>query len=254
MSNTTGPFRRAFPALVERTGPRELSGRLVPYNESADVVDFVDGVPELYREGFRPGVFGRQSAGAKGIIAKIGLVHRHDGGLGYLGPFVALREAPDGLYGAVRILPTLAENVGALLDEGIDELSVEFRLAGSENTVLEDGVRWRTRAHLDQVALEPMGAYSSARVLSYRAAADEQQQEQAAEQQRQAAEDAERVAAEEAARLAAEAEAAADAEAAERRRAWNELSERLPAEQERQKQLVREYGVTKPGGMGSNLR
>lgn len=256
MSSTAGPFYRAFPTMVERTGPRELSGRLVPYDESAHVVDFLaDGQIDLYREGFRRGAFGPQaSSTSQGVIAKVSLIHRHEGGLGYLGPFTALREAPDGLYGTARIMPSLEDNVAMLLDSGIRELSVEFRVAKDSTEVDADGVRWRTRAHLDQVALEPKGAYSSAQVLAYRAAADEQHEEQAAEQARREAEEAERLEAEAAERAVAAAAEAEQEAAAERRRAWDELSERFDTERERQKQLVREYGVTKPGGLGSNLR
>lgn len=256
MSTQPQSFFREFPVRIEQTeiepsGHRRLAGRLVPYGAVADVLDELpDGNLDIYQEGFRRGAFSPQ-AGSKepGVIRKIGLVHRHGAsGLGYLGPFVALREESDGLYGIARIMPTLEENVQALLDEGVDSLSVEFRLARADHTEVIDGVRWRTRAHLDQVALEPKGAYSRAQVLAYRAELDSEQRAQAeaaaqAEAERQAAEAAE---AEERERAEREAK---DAEEAERRRAeWNELTERLPSEVEKQQQLVREYGVTQPGG------
>jgi HK97 family phage prohead protease len=240
----------------------------VPYNVPTEVVDVEAGKPEFYREGFRPGAFGSQlNSNSKGVIRKIGLIHRHEGGLGYLGPFVALREAADGLYGDVSVLPTKAEDVGALLGEGIDELSIEFHLVGrSGNTEVDAaGVRWRTRAYLHQVALEPKGAYSQAQVLAYRSEVDEEQREQAAaaaaaEAQREADDSAaaaaeeERLRAEAAAATEAEAQrradeearqrAEADAEAAvERKRRWEELTQRVGPATQRQAELVRIYGI-----------
>ena len=244
---------RAYPAQLQQTGKRTLSGRLVPYNEPADVVDQMpDGELEVYREGFRPGAFTPQMTD-QGSVQKIGLIHRHEGGLGYLGPFIGLRDAPDGLYGDVRVLPSKASDVEALLDSGVRELSVEFRLPRTGHTTVDaDGVRWRTRAHLDQVALEPRGAYSRAEVLAYRHEVDEAQREQSEAEQ----------AAEAEAQAQAEAQAAqdaADAEArqrvedaatalAERKRLWDEMTARTPAAVEKQQEYVRDFGLTKPGG------
>jgi|SRR5215471_15726732 len=244
-------YIRAYPATLERTDQRQLTGRLVPYGVVADVLDEMpDGRFDIYREGFRPGAFGPQVSLTAGRLAKIGLVHTHEGGLGYLGPFVGLREEADGLYGDVRVLPSKAPDVDALLEAGINELSVEFRLRGSDNTDVDgEGVRWRTRAHLDRVALEPKGAYSSAQVLAFRAEVEEHQREEAAaaakaeaEAQQEAERDAAAVAAlaEEQRRLDAEATAAL-----ERRRRFDELAARLPAAQARQEELLRQhYGTT----------
>lgn len=242
-------FIRAFPSSIERTGPRTLTGRLVPYNRPAEVIDELpDGQLDRYREGFRPGAFGIQANSTeKGVLGRIGFIHRHDGGLGYLGPFVALRDEPDGLYGDVRILPTKADDVAALIDEGVNELSVEFRLPKNDPTeITADGTRWRTRAHLDQVALEPRGAYSTAQVLAFRSEADDEQRAEAERQEaeRKAAADAEAAEAAKAEeeRQRIEAEAAA---ALARRDKWAELTARLDPELEKQKQLVSDYGVTR---------
>jgi HK97 family phage prohead protease len=248
-------FLRAFPSSIERTGTRQLTGRLVPYNVAADVLDELpNGELDIYREGFRPGAFGPQAlVRERGVLSKIALIHRHEGGLGFLGPFSALREQPDGLYGDVTVLRSKADDVEDLLAAGVDELSVEFRLPRNNHTEIgDDGIRWRTRAHLDQVALEPKGAYRSAQVLAYRAEIDAEQRERAeaaaaAEAQRQAqqrAADAEATAlAEETKRAEAEADAAA-----ERRRRWDEMTGRLDGDLERQAQYVRELGVTQPSG------
>jgi HK97 family phage prohead protease len=235
-------YIRAFPSTVTATltpKGRQLTGRLVPYDTVADVLDELpDGKLDIYREGFRRGAFAPQvGSREKGVVNRIGLVHRHEGGLGYLGPFVALRDEPDGLWGDVTVLPTKADDVGTLLEAGITELSIEFRLPRGTNTVEQDGIRWRTKAHLDAVALEPRGAYRQAQVLAYRAEAD----------------DLARAAKEEEDRLAAEAAAAEaqQAEAAERRRKWDELLARIPKTQSEQGELLKTYGVTRPGGLGT---
>lgn len=230
----TQTFLRAFPSSIERTGPRQLTGRLVPYNVVTDVADPVgDGKFDFYREGFRPGAFaGQANIREKGVLNKISLIHRHDGGLGFLGPFTALREQSDGLYGDVVVLRSKANDVEDLLDAGVDELSVEFRLrAGNHTDVDGDGTRWRTRAHLDQVALEAKGAYPQAQVLQYRDEVDEAERDAAA--------------AAEAERQAAEAELA---DARQRRARWEALTGRLDGDLERQAQLVADYGITQPGG------
>src|SRR5215471_16331154 len=123
-------FMRAYPAQVEQSGPQQLTGRLVPYDVSADVLDILEnGKPDIYKEGFRRGAFdGQVEPGRTNsrVLTKIGLIHRHEGGLGYLGPFVGLRDEPDGLWGDVNILPSKADDVLSLLQSGVDELSVEF--------------------------------------------------------------------------------------------------------------------------------
>ena len=231
-------FFRAFPASIEQTGPRQLTGRLVPYDRPTDVLDVLPtGKYDIYREGFRPGAFAAQANNPeRGVLSKIGLIHSHEGGLGYLGPFVGLREEDDGLYGEVNILRSRANDVEDLLAGGIQELSVEFRLPRTNHTAVDDdGVRWRTRAHLDQVALEPKGAYSTARVLAYRKEVDEQ-----------LATDAE----EETLRAALAAEAAQNEERAaaaiERKRKFDELVARYEPARQRQGELVDRYGFAIP--------
>lgn len=243
---TTQPtFLRAFPSEIERTGPRQLTGRLVPYGVVADVLDErPGGEPDIYKEAFRSGAFGPQAnIRERGVLAKIGLIHSHEGGLGFLGTFTGLREAPDGLYGDVSVLRSKADDVEDLLAAGINELSIEFRLPHRvRNTEVDaDGVRWRTRAHLDRVALEAKGAYRAAQVLAYRAEVDEVQREEAEAAAAKNAQDAALAA--EARKAEAEVEAAA-----ERRRRFNELAGRLDTDLQRQGELVKQYGFTQPGG------
>ena len=232
-------FLRAFPTDLKRTGPRQLTGRLVPYDEPTYVMDELPGGPDIYQEGFRPGAFSRQAnTTEKGVLSRIGLIHSHDGGVGYLGPFTALREGSDGLYGEAAILRSRAGDVDDLLDSGVRELSIEFHVPQKDHTEVDGaGIRWRTRAHLHHVALEPKGAYSSAQVLAYRARMDEQAQEQAETE-------------------SAEAEVARqlEVEAAARRRRWEELAGRAEVEAARQAEMIKSFGVTKPGGFGSLAR
>ena len=238
---------RAFPAALEKVGPRKLIGRLVPYGMAVDVADEMpDGEFDIYREGFKCGAFSPQintrAAQASKSIQRVGLVHRHEGGLGYLGPFVALREEPDGLYGEAMILPTKADDVEALLSAGIDQLSVEFRLPPrGEHTETINGVRWRVRAHLDSVALEPKGAYHSAQVLAFRQEADLQTKAEAdkAAQEQEIKRQAEATAA---AELELKAKLEADATAAlERKAKFEELAARYDRDAAKQKELVRDY-------------
>jgi HK97 family phage prohead protease len=219
---------RAFPIALERTGPRTLTGRLVPYNQATDVADpLPDGTHDIYREGFRPNAFATQATSTeRGVIARIGLAHRHENGLGYLGPFVALRETDDGLYGDVSILRSKADDVEDLLANGVNELSIEFRVPQASGTEVDgDGTRWRVKAHLDGVALEPRGSYEQAQVLAYRAAVDEQAVAEAAAEEL---------------RVKAEAEAEA---IVERRHRFEELARRADDVVERQRELAEQYGV-----------
>jgi HK97 family phage prohead protease len=260
VSDLTTIYRRALPAVIDGYTEGVLSGRLVPYDSIAHVLDFdASGKASIYQEGFRRGAFDGQVVNGrtnKGIYTRIGLVHRHEGGMGYLGPFTALRSGDDGLYGDVKIVSSLRQDVADLIDAGVDELSVEFKLRAAPNTNIDDaGVRWRTSVHLVGVALEPKGAYSNAEVLAYRSEMDEQAREAA---EADAAEEAERIAAQEAERHGAdelEAEKRAAEEAAEHlaylRTQWEAIDARFDEVQRRQGELVREYGVMKPTGWGS---
>jgi hypothetical protein len=175
------------------------------------------------------------------VARRVRFIHSHEAGLGYLGPFTALREESDGLWGDAEVLRSRAGDVEDLLAAGVRELSVEFHLTGPQSTqVDEDGTRWRTRAHLVAVALEPKGAYTGAEVMAFRAEVDAAEAEQAKER-------AQQISAEEAEvqRQAAVAEAARQAEA-QRRASWEALTARYDTEAKRQEQMVKDYGLTIP--------
>ena len=109
------------------------------------------------------------------------------------------------------------------------------------------GVRWRTRAHLDQVALEPKGAYATAQVMAFRAEADAMAQE-AAEAAAAAADD------ETKARAETEALEAAAQAALERKARWDALSARADEAIAQQSELLRRFGLNQQNGYGSVRR
>lgn len=247
--------------LHVRTVPVDLSldegmlfGRLVPFDAPTPVADEKPGGGiDAYVEGFRKGVFARQAEATEpGVLRRVMLKHEHGDGLGYLGPLMSLEERDDGAYGGFMVLPSHRENVRALHDLGIRELSVEF-LERKNGTAVEDGVRWRTSAHLVGAALVARGAYGAlgAEVLSLRSIDDlvaEQAAEEEAERQRAEAEVAEQAAEAEAERQRAEAEVAVreaavaeELAAEERRRALAEVDAFLAEAQAKQSELVERF-------------
>jgi HK97 family phage prohead protease len=189
MSATPAPILvRAFTTDLQMTGPRTLTAQFVPWNLPTEVADRSEtGKLDIYVEGFRRGAFdGQATSSEPAVLRRVGFKHAHVGGLGFLGHLTALRNTDDGLEGDVSILRSKADDVADLLDSGIDGVSMEFQvLRGGEQR--EDGVRWRTRAHLHAVALEAQQAYAGARVLAFREEIDEQL---ATEAEAQAAEEA----------------------------------------------------------------
>lgn len=222
----------------------QLFGRLVPYDVSTRVVDVVDGGKlDVYHEGFRSGAFATQAASTEpGVVKRVAFWHTHDhnDGAGYFGPARSLVEKPDGLHGEFRVLSSKRADLADLLDEGINQLSIEFREMRGGTSVDDDGVRWRTDARLGGVVLDPRGAYPGAEVLSYRSLddlADEAAEAQAEEMRR--AEEAATV--EAAAAAEQEARRAAAEESADRARQMAEVAEYLAAQRARQAELAKLY-------------
>lgn len=228
---------RTMPVDLEFAEGR-LFGRLIPFDAPTPVVDEMpDGRLDAYVEGFRKGALARQAdASEPGVLRRVMLKHEHGDGLGYLGPLVGLEERDDAAYGEFVVLPSHRENVMALYELGIRELSVEF-MERKNGTSIEDGVRWRTGVHLVGAALVARGAYGAlgAEVLAMRGIDDlvaEQAAEEEAERQRAAAE--------------VEAEAAAAAEVVaveERKRALIEVDAFLAEAQAKQAELAERFGL-----------
>lgn len=165
---------RAFASDVQQTGTRTLSARIAPWDSPQEVADLVDGKLERYHEGFRRGVFDAQSTTTEpGVVRRIEFVHTHEGGLGFLGHGAALRAEDDGQWADFTILRSQASNVEDLLESGVDGVSMEFVPLRGGTSIDDSGVRWRTRAHLVRVALEPVQAYPAARVMAFRGDVDE---------------------------------------------------------------------------------
>jgi phage head maturation protease len=151
--------------------------RLIPYGVPTQVADVLpNGTLDSYIEEFAPTMFARQvTAGHPDTFHKIRFFDGHPTGDGAskLGWVTALRAEPDWLHGTIRLLPTRIDDVEAMLDSGISDVSVGF-IPGAGGTIHRaDGSRLRIKGHLDHIALEPEGAYPGAEVLAMRAAQDE---------------------------------------------------------------------------------
>jgi hypothetical protein len=244
----TDVYERKFPArLDEMTEPdadgrRHLIGRLVPYDLDTRVTDKLpDGGFDDYREGFRRSAFERQLQPE--MARRVGFRYSHQDRL-LLGNFCRLWHGPDGLYGDVAIHRSRTTDVEDFLHDGINELSVEFRLpAKGEHTLHDRGTRWRVSAHLEGVALEAKGAYPTAEVLQFRAAKDETEaeaEERANQERLEQARKAEEDAAAERRKLEVEQDA-------ERRARLQRYVGENAVRQAKQDEMLRKYGVTVPG-------
>lgn len=165
---------RAFTPEITQVDRHTVELVIVPYNEPAWVADeFADGVKgeaQRYREAFAPGVFAGQTMSKEpGTLQRITFVDDHEGGLGKLGHVLQAREEPDRLEAVVRVLRSREGDVEELIADGIASISPSFLPLRGGTRREADGLRVRTRAHLEHVALVPQGAYRSARVLAYRA-------------------------------------------------------------------------------------
>lgn len=170
-------LKRAMPTQLERVDRRTLSCRYVPWGIKAVAIDPTpDGGLERYIEEFSPSAFDRQLAAAEkagGVLQRITLVDEHTSDLGAkVGYTVALRRESDGLYAETRLLPSKIDDVDALLEDGVDKLSVEFLPHRGGTKLLPDGTKLRVDAHLLKVALVAQGAYEGSQVLAMREAED----------------------------------------------------------------------------------
>lgn len=169
---------RHFAGPVELLDERTLRGRVVPWGEQARIVELDDaGRPDQYREMFSRGAFDAQlTAQNPGVVRKVEFRDTHDGGLGKMGWCLDLVDSDDGLYGTFRLREANLDDVAQMIADGIDGLSVRFHpLRGGTQADRSgrDRLVTRTRAYLVHVALVPVPAYASARVLALRDSPDE---------------------------------------------------------------------------------
>jgi HK97 family phage prohead protease len=170
-------LKRAMPTTLERIDRRTLACRYVPWGIKATVVDPTpDGGLERYVEEFASSAFDRQlnaSEKAGGVLQRIVLSDEHSSENGTkVGYTIGLRRESDGLYGEARLLPSRIDDVEALLEDGVSQLSVEFLPHRGGTKLLPDGTKLRVDAHLLRVALVPEGAYAGSEVLAMREAED----------------------------------------------------------------------------------
>ena len=153
---------------VEGDG-RTIEARIVPYNTPTQVVDAPHnggtGIP--YVERWVPGAFAKQEKAADKVL----LNFEHERGLrGVVGHGLALREAPDALYGTFRVHPGPdGDKALHMVNEGIlSGLSIEAMPVKTSRS--KEGFVDRIKARLDNVALVRKGAYADALVLAVREA------------------------------------------------------------------------------------
>lgn len=163
-------LKRSFVAELPELRENVLSTRVVPWDVATPVADLLrDGTLDRYVEGFRRGAFDRQvNTKEPGVIRNIELKHRHDGGLGTVGQARSMRNEDDGLWLDFKVFHSRAQDVAEIIGEGVDGLSMEFVTWSNGTSIDDDGVRWRTSAHLDAVAFEPVQAYKGALVMGFR--------------------------------------------------------------------------------------
>ncbi len=185
---TQPTFYRVGLTDLDRPDPHTLTGRAVPYDTPAQVTDQLPtGALDTYQEGFRSGAFDHQF----GTPHRVRLVDGHSPD-GLVGPDLAIatemRNADDGLHVDFRVFDQSASKVAELLDVGVADLSVGFSPARMGTEIDDAGVRWRTKALLRHVSLEPVGSYDGAQVLAFRGEPDPMLEAEDAEYERRLAE------------------------------------------------------------------
>lgn len=145
---------RAMPIELELRGAgsqRILAGRLVPYGITQDIS------PDL-REEFVPGAFADWTRSAHRVVLR--QEHQNVPGSIVGGYGRSLEERPDGLYGEMKVLANAnGDGVLELVGAGtLRQWSIGFRALRSRK---QDGVVFRERASLFEVALVFEGAYGA---------------------------------------------------------------------------------------------
>lgn len=151
---------------------RELVARIFPYDVVRTVADEVDGRLDRYREAFAPGA-ARPQIDTPALHRAITLRDLHgDRGVGggRAGYALDLTDDAGGPLGRFRVLPHAYDDVAQMIEDGIDGVSVGFVAVRSRAVRDASGeVRRRLRVLIEHVALEPIPAYDTARVLTLRA-------------------------------------------------------------------------------------
>lgn len=154
-----------------RDDGRTLTGRMVPYNEVADIVELDEESGELvqYREQFLPNslmamVQGFQARGGKFVPLLIDHQDKFDNMIGHA---VELRSENDGAWGSFRLYDDeRIKKIRSVLTESHTGLSISFRDTRAPKVI--DGVISHVQVHVGHVAATPLPAYSKATIESLR--------------------------------------------------------------------------------------
>jgi len=149
-----------------------LEGIFVPWDSPTTVY----GEGDAYKEGFKRGAFDLQFDTFPDSVHSVALRPEH-GSSEYFGTTRQLANSDAGLHGIVQILPSRVDDVRAMVDAGVKHMSIEFKPLQRSPRVGQDGVRWRTAAFLEAVALVATPSYADAKVLALREADLLQEQE-----------------------------------------------------------------------------
>lgn len=130
---------------------RTLYGYAVPFGQ-------VQQIDRDLTEAFDPAAFDHQMR----AMNRVGYWHYHsrDPRTAQVGALSMARAESKGLYEEAKISNTQRGNdmIELVKDGAITEQSVGFR-CGPSGTQMRDGVAWRTKAHLTELAAVPSGAY-----------------------------------------------------------------------------------------------
>lgn len=158
-------FTRSMPVAELELDGDHLEAILVPWETPAKIYGDPEE-PEPYLEGWMRGAFDSQIS-SPAHVRSVALLPKH-GSTEFYGFGEKIVDIEAGLYGRMRVLER--DRVRAMVEAGIDSVSIEFQALQKRWRERHDGVRWRDRAVLVNVALTPIPAYSDARVLAMREA------------------------------------------------------------------------------------
>lgn len=167
LPDENGIFYRSVEADIEVRSDgdgRTLIGYAVPFGKAQEINPYLT-------EAFDRSAFDHQL----NAMHRVGYYHGHRnaGGI-HVGHIVAARVEPQGLYTESRISKTSAGDdlLEMVRDGSVPHQSVGFRVAPG-GTQMRDGVAWRTKAHLTELAAVPVGAYGdNASIAAVRSVTD----------------------------------------------------------------------------------
>ena len=158
--------------LSLRDDGRTVEGRVVPFNEIAEVVEAnpETGVIEAFLEQFLPGSLTRviQGVRSRGNAGFIPFLLDHDEGFdSRVGYGVDLQEADDGVHGIFKLYDSEhLRKVQSMLRESHTGLSVAF--GDIRKPQMIEGVVSRVQVMIGHVAATPCPAYAGATISSVR--------------------------------------------------------------------------------------